>query len=335
MPRRRQPDAPGTVHHVTNRGIARRPLYETRAEIRYFLAQVARAVRAGLLEVLAFCVLTTHFHLLVRSLVGGLSRAMLRVEYPFARSFNRTRRRDGPVFRGRFRSSIVDNDRYLFAVIRYIDANPVEAGLVERPEEYPFGSAYFYHRPSGPPWLARRLVEAIVREAQGIREYDPRAYGQVFSGVQSAGARSWVEGRLEKPAPTPAGFDDLFRLATPEVRDRMIRNAMLADGIQPGAPLLASATVRDRILAERQRSPPRILKVGRQRQSFWDLLEAGLLRGACALTIREIAEHQRVSHTTALARARQHEHALRTNEDYALEAAEILQTLLRASFPLP
>lgn len=59
-----------------NCGIARRTLFESGADVRYFLAQLARAVRAGWIEVQAFCLMTTHFHLLVRCPAGARSTAM-------------------------------------------------------------------------------------------------------------------------------------------------------------------------------------------------------------------------------------------------------------------
>ncbi len=99
MPRRPREDEPGAWHHVMNRGIARRALYEDRRDVRCFLACLALAARAGLIEVHAWCVMTTHFHLLVRSPVGQLSDAMRRVQREYSRAFNR---RHGALARGRF-----------------------------------------------------------------------------------------------------------------------------------------------------------------------------------------------------------------------------------------
>lgn len=66
-----------------NRGIARRTLFEGREDIRFFLSRLARSVRRGQLEIHAFCVLTTHFHLLVRSPVGELSTVMRQVQLDY------------------------------------------------------------------------------------------------------------------------------------------------------------------------------------------------------------------------------------------------------------
>ena len=102
MARHPRCDGPNTWHHVMNRGIARRTLFESSADIRYFLAQVAWAVHRGEIEVHAYSILTTHYHLLLRSLTGQLGRVMQQVQTKYSRRFNRGRHRDGSLVRGRF-----------------------------------------------------------------------------------------------------------------------------------------------------------------------------------------------------------------------------------------
>jgi REP element-mobilizing transposase RayT len=80
---------PDTWHHVINRGIAKRPLFETRDDIRFFLERLARQNRLNRIEVHAYCMMTTHFHLLVRSPIGEPSKAMRRVQNEHTRRFNR------------------------------------------------------------------------------------------------------------------------------------------------------------------------------------------------------------------------------------------------------
>ena len=125
MPRRLRRDYPGALHHVMSRGIAKRTIFETRRDVRYFLSRLAREVRRGDLEVLVYSVLTTHFHALIRSPRGHLSAAMQRVLDAYARWFNRGRRRDGPLFVGRFVNRLVESESYAYAVVRYIDDNAV------------------------------------------------------------------------------------------------------------------------------------------------------------------------------------------------------------------
>ena len=179
MPRNPRLDTPGSWHHVMNRGIARRSVFEGSADIRVFLACLARECRRGAIELHAYSILTTHFHLLIRSPRGELSLAMQRAQNRYVRYFNRSRRRDGPLFRGRFRSKPIDSLEYRKCVPVYIDANPVEAGIVRRSQDYPFGSRCRYEEAVGPPWLKRAWVESAIQSA-ARRGAVPPSYEMVF-----------------------------------------------------------------------------------------------------------------------------------------------------------
>ena len=98
MARKPRLDGPDTWHHVMNRPIGRRTLFENDADFRYFLSLLAQQVRAGRLEIHAYSLMLTHFHLLVRSVKGELSEAMRQIQYRYSRRFNRTRMRDGSLF---------------------------------------------------------------------------------------------------------------------------------------------------------------------------------------------------------------------------------------------
>ncbi len=87
-----------------NRGLARRTVFESREDFRMFLACMAQAVRRGGIEIHAYCLMSTHFHLLVRSPCERLFDALRRTQNQYAPWFNRRRRRDGPLIRCRFRT---------------------------------------------------------------------------------------------------------------------------------------------------------------------------------------------------------------------------------------
>ena len=95
MARRLRDDAPGQWHHGTNRGHCRRTMFENERDCRKFLSLLAKEVRAGRLEVHAFCLMLNHYHLLVRSPKGQLSQAMANLQREYTRWFNRSRGRDG------------------------------------------------------------------------------------------------------------------------------------------------------------------------------------------------------------------------------------------------
>jgi len=136
MPRRSPPNYAGAWWHVTNRGITKRTVLENGHDVEQFLALLAAVVEAGWLEVHAFAILTTHFHLRVRSLCGELPRALRWLLLSYVRWFNRARKRDGSLFRGRYKARLIEDDVYWETVVRYIDLNPVRARTCTVPSAY-------------------------------------------------------------------------------------------------------------------------------------------------------------------------------------------------------
>ncbi len=162
MPSSRRIDACGMFHHVMNRGLSQRTVFETRRDVRFFLSLLAREVRAGNLRMLAYAILTTHFHLLAQSPRGELSAVMRRVESRYVRYFNRTRDRRGPLFERRFLSKPIGSHSHRLTVLRYIDQNAPEARLVAHASRYPYCSAYHYARARRPKWLDCSYVHGLL-----------------------------------------------------------------------------------------------------------------------------------------------------------------------------
>jgi len=311
-------DLPGSWHHVMNRAIARRTLFEARADIRFFLARLAGAVRRGQLEVHAWCVLTTHFHLLVRSPVGELSEAMRQVQNDYVRRFNRGRRRDGPLVRGRFISRPVRSLAYRELLVRYIDLNPVQAGLAPSAVEYPWCSAASYARVVGPPWLSRDWVEGLVQRRLERSTYDPADYARAFDRERTRRARALVERRLRGPQQR-SGFDPLDHLvegAPVRVLRWLRAKARLADGGRPGLPVSDPRAVRESLDRVRAAEPEWRVATNRKSRSGWDVVEVGLLRDLCGAGYAEIATRLGVEAQTARRVYRLHAELLEVDEGY-------------------
>ena len=160
---------PGAVYHIMNRGRARQPTFVDETDYRAFLETLAEAHRQWGIEMFAYCLMGNHYHLCLRTPMGNLSRIMRHVDGIYTQRFNRRHRRDGTLFRGRYKGILIDADEYLAAVVRYIHLNAVEAGLVKMPEEYRWASHQFYLKAKGTPgWLDTK--EAIEQIFIGIDE---------------------------------------------------------------------------------------------------------------------------------------------------------------------
>ena len=250
-------------------------MFETRQDIRFFLSRLARAVRRGDLEVHAYCILPTHFHLLVRSPLGRLSEGMRRVENEYSRRFNRARRRDGALVRGRFRSKPVLSLAYRCLLVGYVDANPVAARLVEAPWLYPWGSASHYSRSSsGPPWLTREWVHSEVCARFGLQSYRPDAYRRALGRSCTDGQVALVNQRLDSNA-REESLDDLIGASPLAVRAWMERKLALADGRSQGLPVVDATNLARTCQRLGQQWPEWTLAHRRTRLTAMLVLEAG------------------------------------------------------------
>jgi REP element-mobilizing transposase RayT len=273
-----------------NRGIARRTVFEDVRDIRYFLSCLAREVRAGTLEVHAYSILTTHFHLLVRSPEGELGPAMGRVLNKYVRYFNRGRRRDGALFRGRFRSRPVTTEAYQRLLVRYIDFNPVEAGLVDHPFDYPHGSARHHVRSIRPRWLERTWIRDSSGQPDGAGIVEAFRYANAFGEPLTEGMRNVVDRRMANASKAPDPLDELLRAAPSSVLDWMRRKAALADGTAIGIPVCDVLDVRRAVEMQRNGLAWTVQSAhGGRPKDVWLLIENALLRDLSASTCREIS----------------------------------------------
>jgi putative transposase len=142
MPRRPRLDVPGIPIHVTHRGVNRVAVFLRDSDCRAYLDDLGAASAAQGLRIHAYVLMTNHVHLLASAEEGGaLSRIMREVGQRYVPRFNRQNGRTGTLWEGRFKSCLVDSDSYLLSVYRYIELNPVRAGMVAAPVDYPWSSA--------------------------------------------------------------------------------------------------------------------------------------------------------------------------------------------------
>ena len=163
----------GAYYHVMNRAIReRRGLFEHAADHERFLRLLGDLGQRWQIKIYAYCLMGNHYHLFLQTPDGGLSRAIRHLDGLYAQYYNKTRRRDGPVFRGRFKAIIVDADSYLLQLVRYIHLNPVKARIVSDPAHYPWSSHRLYLEPSGPglEWLDKEAALSFFDH--DVRDYE-------------------------------------------------------------------------------------------------------------------------------------------------------------------
>lgn len=137
--------AAGFPHHVIQRGNDRQAVFREEADYARYLAWLRDVAVAHGLAVHAYVLMPNHIHLLVTPPTdSALSRAMQSLGRRYVRWFNDKYGRTGTLWEGRFRSAPIDADRYLLACCRYIELNPVRAGMVGSPELYRW-SSYAHH----------------------------------------------------------------------------------------------------------------------------------------------------------------------------------------------
>lgn len=135
MPRGPRLDAPGILHHVMVRGIGRAAIFIDDVDREDFLSRLDDLCANGAATVYAWCLMDNHLHMAIRAGGRPLATTMRRLLTGYAMGFNRRHDRVGHLFQNRYKSVVVEEDRYLLALVRYIHRNPLRAGLVATVEE--------------------------------------------------------------------------------------------------------------------------------------------------------------------------------------------------------
>lgn len=136
---------PGHPHHIIQRGNNRQAIFATAADRQMMLELLDENARKFAVAIHAYVLMDNHFHLLATpQTADGLPQMMQAVGRRYVRYFNDSQQRSGTLWEGRYKSTLIQTERYLLACMAYIDLNPVRAGMVTQASDYPWSSHGHY-----------------------------------------------------------------------------------------------------------------------------------------------------------------------------------------------
>lgn len=214
MPRRARIVFPGVPHHVTQRGNHRDPVFFSPGDREYYLHRLRELADAHAVGVTAYCLMPNHVHLvLVPATPNGLYRALKVVHGHYAQRVNRMWGLKGHLWQGRYFSSPLDAD-YFGNAVRYVELNPVRAGLARKAEEYPWSSAAAHCGLRSDPLVTDRPRPSVLA---GIGDWSRWLAAGVSADCCEMLRR---HSRQNLPCGSPAFVDELERLAGVPLRHK-------------------------------------------------------------------------------------------------------------------
>jgi REP element-mobilizing transposase RayT len=180
MPRSLRVEVEGGIHHITARGVGQQAVFRDDFDRRRYLRLLAARVRDNAWQCLSYCLMGNHIHLLIETPKPTLSCGVQRLHGEYAQGFNRRHKRVGHLFQDRFHGELLREQSHLWNALRYILHNPVEAGLCEAPEAWPWSSHAAILAGDAPAWLAQSRLFSLIGADGG----DPRSrYRDLVKGV--------------------------------------------------------------------------------------------------------------------------------------------------------
>ena len=228
MPRPYRIEYNDAFYHVMNRGRGYQRIFHSPIYFHTFLTTLADAHERFGVVIHGYCLMGNHYHLLLQTPHGNLGRVMRHINGLYTQRYNRLKRTDGPLFRGRYKAILVDEDHYLLQLSRYIHRNPIEAKppLVHSLDTYAWSSypAYINHTKS-PKWLQREFTYDLLghrQKYQGYRMYVEAGVDEEIQAFYHRGHTATVIG------------DDAFLTWVRESQFREVDDKVMVETVFPG-----------------------------------------------------------------------------------------------------
>jgi putative transposase len=252
---------PGALYHVTSRGDRREEIFVDDTDRVRLLSIVALGLARFGAHVWAYCLMGNHYHFVLQTPRGNLSALMRHINGVYTQAFNRRHDKVGHLFQGRFKAIVVDRDAYALEVCRYVELNPLRAGIARTPEAWPW-SSYRAHvgQAEAPDWLdcagvqgvllgrdvktaadrarAQRAYAKLVAAGQGVDLWGAALNRQIYLGddafvtrAQDAAAPSAGRSRAAPASPRAAPRTLAQWLTQAPGRDEALRRAHRDSGL--------------------------------------------------------------------------------------------------------
>ena len=157
-----------------NRGRRGEEIFEGKKDYESFVELLKDLVEDYNVNIAAYCLMSNHYHLLIQTPEGNISRTMRHLNGVYTQRYNRLHHCDGQLFRGRYKSILIDADIYLLELVRYIHRNPLEAGMVKDLSKYTWSSHTGYLSSLKKwDWLHKNYILSLFtkNKAESIRRY--------------------------------------------------------------------------------------------------------------------------------------------------------------------
>jgi len=160
---------PDAWYHVMNRGRRGEDIFSGPEDFAAFVALLKESAEQWHVRVGAYSLLPNHYHILLQTPLGNLSRFMRHLNGVYTQRYNRAHACDGPLFRGRYKAILIEEDSYLLELIRYIHRNPLKAGIVDNLDQYAWSSHHDYLSAENQlsSWLYKDFLLAMLSQDVG------------------------------------------------------------------------------------------------------------------------------------------------------------------------
>ena len=171
MPRKPRIEING-YYHIVNRGVEQRVVFSEPADYEYFEALMCFYAKSYGIIIHNYCLMNNHYHLLIEITQGNLSMFMRQLNMNYAIYFNKKHERTGHLWQGRFKSWYVTDEVYLYTLMRYIEQNPLKAGIVKQLEAYLYSSYAYFLSDTVPECLQKSwVVQNLQENKEAIRDF--------------------------------------------------------------------------------------------------------------------------------------------------------------------